>query len=75
LAGAGGFAQSNTASHQVTPSTVRVASLALSDTSPITLNLYIPADGSAPWGEADSSKGLKYTVINAPGDNSRIQVA
>jgi len=72
---ASGFAQANAASHQVMFRVVGIASLALNDTRPIALNLYVPADGGLPRGETDASKGLKYTVVNAPGGNCRIQVS
>ena len=75
LAGARGFAQAKTASHQVSFSVVGMTSLSLNDSSPIALNLYVPTDGGFPQGETDTSKGLKYTVLNPPGSNSRIQVS
>ena len=74
LAGGLAFAQCSSASHSIKLRVIGVSTLALTDTGPIVLNLYVSADGSTPRGEVDMSKGLKYTVINSPGKTSRIRV-
>lgn len=75
LAGMGAYAQTATATHEVTFNVPAIAMMELDSVATVTLAVGNPASaGLSPVGATDSTKHLWYTTLNTVGTTRRITV-